>query len=108
MSARDLLSHSTEGSHDLESVRGCAHGPHVTHVVRSLLTLPPTCGHVPMAPRQLLVLTWHCRANPGLSGRDVMMRYHMSGLPRESQLIWLLLYLHIRLLVWLTRVRMWG
>ena len=38
MSAHDLLSHSTEGSHDLESVRGCARGPHVTHVARSLLT----------------------------------------------------------------------
>ena len=37
-----------------------------------------------------------------------MMRYHMSGYPRESQLIWLLLYLHIRLSVWLTRVQMWG
>ena len=38
MSAHDLLSHSTKGSHDLESVRGCACGPHVTHVARSLLT----------------------------------------------------------------------
>ena len=107
MSAHDLLSHSTEGSHDLESVRECARGLHVTHVARLLLTLPPTCGHVPMALRQSLVLTWHCRASPGLSGRDVTMRYHMSGLPRESQLIWLLLYLHIRLSVWLTRVQMW-
>ena len=99
MSAHDLLSHSTEGSHDLESVRECAHGPHVTHMMQSLLTLPPTCGYVSMAPRQLLVLTWHCRASPRLSGRDVMMRYHMSGPSRESQLIWLLLYLHIQLLV---------
>ena len=99
MSAHDLLSHSTKGSHDLESVRGCACGLHVTHMVRSLLTLPPTCGHVPIALRQSLVLTWHCRASPGLSGRDVMMRYCMSSPPRESQLIWLLLYLHIQLLV---------
>ena len=99
MSARDLLSHSTEGSHDLESVRGCARGPHVIHVARSLLTLPPTCGHVPMSLRQLLVLTWHCRASPELSGRDVTMRYRMSGPPRELWLIWLLLYLHIQLSV---------
>ena len=32
----------------------------------------------------------------------------MSSLPMESQLIWLLLYLHIQLSVWLTRVQMWG
>ena len=106
MSAYDLLSHSTEGSHDLESVRGCAHSSHMTHMAQSLLTLPPTCSHVPIALRQLLVLTWHCRASLRLSGRDVMMRYHMSSLPRELQLIWLLLYLHIQLLVWLTRVQM--
>ena len=108
MSAHDLLSHSTEGSHDLESVRGCAHGLHVTHMAHSLLTLPPTCGHVPITLRQLLVLTWHCRASPGLSGRDVTMRYHMSGHLRKSQLIWLLLYLYIQLSVWPTRVRIWG
>ena len=108
MSAHDLLSHSTEGSHDLESVRRCAHGPHVTHMACSLLTLLPTCGYVSIALRQLLVLTWHCRASPGLSGRDVTMRYCMSGHPRESWLIWLLLYLHIQLSVWLTRVQMWG
>ena len=83
MSAHDLLSHSTEGSHDLESVRECTCSPHMTHVACSLLTLPPTCSHDPMAPRQLLVLTWHCRASLGLSGRDVTMRYHMSGHPRE-------------------------
>ena len=33
-----------------------------------------------------------------------MMRYHMSSPPRELWLIWSLLYLHIQLLVWLTRV----
>ena len=32
MSAYDLLSHSTKGSHDLESVRGYAYGPHMTHM----------------------------------------------------------------------------
>ena len=70
--------------------------------------IAPTCSHVPMALRQLLVLIWHCRASPGPSSRDVIMRYRMSGHPRESQLIWLLLYLHIQLLVWLTKVQMWG